>query len=238
MKTFAIGDIHGNLKALKQVLQRSAFDKEVDRLFVLGDVCDGWPDVAECVETLLNIPGMIPIMGNHDEWTRDWLKFGIAPLIWVGQGGEATMNSYKECPGAMVTHLIEYFDKAHYYYVDENNNAYVHGGWASKEGLGNDRSFHYIWDRAMWTALGVSHHYGHSANRTKKYNKVFIGHTALGQTKPEKRCNCWNLDTGAGYAGKLTMMNVETEEYWQSDSNKALYSDQEFLRQFNSIPKW
>jgi len=230
MRTFAVGDIHGNIKALKQVLQRSAFDKEVDRLFVLGDVCDGWPYVAECIETLLNIPNMIPIMGNHDEWTYDWLKFGIEKYEWITQGGQATIDSYRECPNAMVTHRIEYFDRAHYYYIDEANNAYIHGGWASKKGLGHDRLSCYTWDRAMWTALGVSHHYGHSANRTKMYNKVFIGHTALGQEKPEKRCNCWNLDTGSGWFGVLTIMDVDTEEYWQSDHTSVLYPEELKIR--------
>lgn len=226
MKTFAIGDIHGNYKALKQVLERSAFDKEVDRLIVLGDVCDGWGEVVECIETLLEIPNMIAIIGNHDEWTWDYLKFGTINQFWLPQGGQATYDSYAKHPTFKVTHAREYFGNAHYYYVDEFNNAYVHGGWASKEGLGNDRLSTYLWDRNMWNALGVSHHYSHTANRTKMYNKVFIGHTALGQRKPEKRCNCWNLDTGSGWFGVLTLMNVDTEEYWQSDPAPLLYSEE------------
>ncbi len=232
MKTFAIGDIHGNYKALKQVLERSAFDKEADRLFVLGDVCDGWPDVVECVEELLSIPNMVAIMGNHDEWTWDFLKFGAINKEWLPQGGQATMDSYLNNPSFQITHSHEYFARAHYYYIDDNGFAYVHGGWADKAGLGNDRQFVYLWDRHMWTALGVSHHYSHNPNRTKMYKKVFIGHTALGQLKPEKRCNCWNLDTGAGFAGKLTIMNVDTEEYWQSDLTSELYSKELTKRLF------
>lgn len=226
MRTFAIGDIHGNYKALRQVIERSGFDKESDRLFVLGDVCDGWSQVVECIEYLLDIPNMIPIMGNHDEWTWDYLKFGTINKNWESQGGRATIDSYNKYPTFKITHSREYFERAHYYYVDENNNAYVHGGWASRQGLGNDSPFVYLWDRNMWSAIGMAHHYGHSANRTKMYNKVFIGHTALGQKNPEKRCNCWNLDTGAGFSGKLTIMNVETEEHWQSDLCSELYSEE------------
>ena len=113
----------------------------------------------------------------------------------------------------------------------------MHGGWGGKEGLGNDRNDTYLWDRAMWAAIGMSHHYGHSANRTKLYNKVFIGHTALGQQLPEKRCNCWNLDSGAGFVGKLTIMDVDTEEYWQSDSTTDLYSEEEFIACFETVPR-
>ena len=45
MKTFAIGDIHGAYKAMMQCFERSKFDYKKDRLIVMGDVCDGYPDV-------------------------------------------------------------------------------------------------------------------------------------------------------------------------------------------------
>jgi len=33
----------------------------------------------------------------------------------------------------------------------------------------------------------------------------------------------WLLDTGASYSGRLTLMNVETKEYFQSSIIKDLY---------------
>lgn len=41
--------------------------------------------------------------------------------------------------------------------------------------------------------------------------------------QPIHVCNVWNLDTGAGWSGKLTIMNVTTKEYWQSDLTPDLY---------------
>ena len=35
--------------------------------------------------------------------------------------------------------------------------------------------------------------------------------------------NIWNIDTGAGFSGKLTILNVDSKEYWQSDFTKSLY---------------
>jgi serine/threonine protein phosphatase 1 len=35
----------------------------------------------------------------------------------------------------------------------------------------------------------------------------------------------WNIDTGAGWSGKLTIMNVDTKEYWQSDLISELYKN-------------
>ena len=31
------------------------------------------------------------------------------------------------------------------------------------------------------------------------------------------------MDTGAGYEGKLSIMNVDTEDFWQSDKVSDLY---------------
>ena len=36
-------------------------------------------------------------------------------------------------------------------------------------------------------------------------------------TKPLFLCNVIMLDTGAGWFGKMTIMDVNTHEYWQSD---------------------
>ena len=35
--------------------------------------------------------------------------------------------------------------------------------------------------------------------------------------EPVKLGKLWDIDTGAGWAGKLTVMDVDTEKYWQSD---------------------
>jgi hypothetical protein len=33
------------------------------------------------------------------------------------------------------------------------------------------------------------------------------------------------MDTGAGWTGKLTIMDVQTKEYWQSELVQLLYPD-------------
>lgn len=230
MRTFAIGDIHGNYRGLIQVLERSGFDKESDRLVVLGDVCDGWSQVPECIEELLTIKDLVIILGNHDKWTMDWLQFGMDIAVWLMQGGMATYEAYNVNVHLKDKHLHEYFNKAHYYYIDENNYAYVHAGWTAKDGIENNHKIDYLWDRTMWQGLGMAHHLGHTPVKTRQFEKVFIGHTALGSTKPEKRCNCWNLDTGAGWNGRLTIMDVNTEEYWQSDTTDELYPEEKGRR--------
>ena len=55
MKTYAIGDIHGAYKALIQCFKRSKFDYKQDRLIVMGDVCDGYPYVRQCIDEFLRV---------------------------------------------------------------------------------------------------------------------------------------------------------------------------------------
>lgn len=47
---------------------------------------------------------------------------------------------------------------------------------------------------------------------------------------PFKTKNIVNLDTGAGFRGVLTIMNVDTGKYWSSDTVKELYPDYKFVK--------
>ena len=222
-KTYCIGDIHGSYKGLIQALERCNFDKHSDRLICIGDVADGWPEVSECIEELLSIKHLIPILGNHDFWLKNYLEFGYQPEIWLKQGGQASFDNYIKNNILKIKHLEEYFSKCIFYYIDENHNAYVHGGYASIRGLGSDSPDTYMWDRSLWEKAKSAAPGRKFLKMTKMYNNVFIGHTSIGNTTPQKKCNVWNLDTGGGWEGKITIMNVENEEFWQSDKCSSLY---------------
>jgi serine/threonine protein phosphatase 1 len=52
------------------------------------------------------------------------------------------------------------------------------------------------------------------------YNEVYIGHTPtinLGSTLPLTFLEITNIDTGACYGGKLSLLNIDTKELYQSD---------------------
>jgi serine/threonine protein phosphatase 1 len=70
MRTFAIGDIHGGLKALLQVLNQIEITDQ-DSLIFMGDYVDGWSESAQVVDFLIQLSEEINcvfIKGNHDFW--------------------------------------------------------------------------------------------------------------------------------------------------------------------------
>lgn len=224
-KTFCIGDIHGAHKALVQVLERSGFDYENDTLITLGDIADGWPEVDKCVNELLSIKNRVDIMGNHDEWFHRYLRTFIHPDWWQ-QGGKGTFDSYDLGNGGEVTESHrEFFLNQISYHIDSENRLFVHGGIDPMMPIEKQSRIDLCWDRDLWDSVkSVNTPPNAPIVRTiDGFTKIFIGHTSLRGMTPLKFAGVWNLDTGAGWHGKLTIMNVDTEEYWQSDNVKTLY---------------
>lgn len=262
MRTLCVGDIHGGLKALKQVLERSNYNFKEDKLIFLGDYVDGWNEVAQTIQFLIELEEKaiikpIFIRGNHDVWCEKFLLYREAPHLWLQQGGLASENSYVESGYLEDIKHIEFFKHLHNYYIDEENRGFVHGGFTSKRGLGHEPyESNYYWDRNLWQlALSVSKEYNDINPNDFRYvhypfenhKEIYIGHTTTGmwlikphyleykieqQPKqgrivvPMHRCNMWNLDTGGGYEGKLTIMDIDTKEFWQSDYVNTLYPNE------------
>jgi serine/threonine protein phosphatase 1 len=81
-----MGDPHGGLRSIKQVLERANFDFKKDQLIVLGDVADGWPEACEAFEFIITqIKHLIYVRGNHDQWLKEFLEYGKQPDIWTLQ---------------------------------------------------------------------------------------------------------------------------------------------------------
>lgn len=274
-RVLTVGDIHGAAKALEQCLERCGFDYENDTLITLGDICDGWPYVYECVEILLKVKNRIDIIGNHDEWFKVWLATLDHP-DWWSQGGKGTATSYLRNAGKDVNDFREFtsrnnngklvtlyefpldpfdippahqafFRGQHLYYKDDKNRLFVHAGFYDKELTLKQNQRHnpsdFYWNRDLWRkALGAK------SGRMKfaePLSEIFIGHTqttywttkeittdagiiipkGLPITEPMFADIMINIDTGAGSTGKLTIMDVDTHEYWQSDCVNDLYGD-------------
>lgn len=225
MNRYVIGDVHGAYKALLQVLERSGFNYKEDLLISLGDTVDGWSEPHLCVKEYLKMNRFIGIEGNHDNWFIRYLKLGYADRMWLQQGGLATQRAYLFNTKMMDEHYEKFFSKLRPYYIDENNNLFVHAGYDHNVGFEYSVKENYLWDRDLYQTACRLHTKGY---KFPEFNKIFIGHTAtIGITdEPHFVCNVVNVDQGAGWFGKLTLMNIDTLEYFQSDNVQTLYPDE------------
>ena len=238
MKTIVIGDIHGGLKALIQVLERARITKD-DKIIFLGDYVDGWSESVEVISYLIELSktnNCIFIKGNHDDWCLQWLKTNKLNSAWLKYGGRETFLGYSRASKALIKEHILFIESMKGYFIDEENRLFLHAGFTSMHGVEKEEyKSNFYWDRTLWeTAISLDDRIPIDSprypKRLKKYKEIFIGHTPTkhyGEETPMNIANLWNLDTSAAYEGKLTAMDVETKEIWQSDPVFELYDDED-----------
>ena len=217
-KTFVLGDIHGACRALRQCLDRSGFDGRSDHLVFLGDVCDGWPETRESIDLLLGIHNLTWLLGNHDQMALPWMTHGEISESWRTQGGDATMLSYRQ--GVPREH-IDFLHRASLFKVADDR-CFVHAGIDPDRPLAFQDERTFLWDRNLARRALEAYHTRASGKLTT-YKEIYLGHTPIPFGKPVEAGGVWLLDTGAGWSGVLSMMDINTKEVYQSDPVPTLY---------------
>jgi serine/threonine protein phosphatase 1 len=237
-RTFAIGDIHGGLKALLQVLNQLEI-QEQDQLIFMGDYVDGWSESAQVVQFLIELSkqfNCIFIKGNHDVWCQNWLKNSKdVNTSWFMHGGKETMESYHSFSQEEKKQHFNFFENMPMYYLDNQNRLFLHAGFTSMHGVEKETYTHkFCTDRTLWElALAMDRNIEKEDSfypkRFKHYKEIFIGHTPTtnyGKLEPMHAINVWNIDTGAAFKGKVTGINVDTKAFYQSDNLPSLYPNE------------
>ena len=233
-RTLVIGDIHGGLKAVHQVFEKANVT-HADKLIFLGDYVDGWSESSGVIDYMIELSTTnkcVFIKGNHDLWSEDWLRTRDADKTWVFHGGQATIDSYANVSVATKMQHLNFLEQMPFYYIDELNRLFIHAGFTSMHGP--QKEFHnsnFSWDRTLWeTALVMDKRIKKDSllfpKRLKLFHEIYIGHTPTlyyNVDTPMQGCNVWNLDTGAAFYGKLSIMDINTKEFWQSDVVQTLY---------------
>ena len=236
-RTLVIGDIHGGLRALHQIMERANVTQN-DTLLFLGDYVDGWsqsPDVIDYLIKLNEHQTCIFIRGNHDELLLDWLQNkneNIDETMWFKHGGEATVIAYSKVSESTINKHIAFLKSLENYYLDDQNRLFIHAGFTNMNGI-NYEYFPklFYWDRTLWeTALALDQTLEldnvYYPRRFTLYKEIYIGHTPvtkIGETTPIQKACVWNVDTGAAFKGPLTIMDVDTKQFWQSEPLPNLY---------------
>jgi serine/threonine protein phosphatase 1 len=197
-RIWTVGDIHGRLDKLLALLDQMEIDPAEDELVFLGDYIDRGPESKEVVDHLIGLAksGLkcTFLKGNHEEMFLDYRLTGQNPLIFLYNGGTATLNSYGQADAAAGQVELPAEHEAFYQelllYYQKDGYLFVHAGlrpWIREE---------FYWSDFDWPY------------------KIVFGHTPF--REPFRRGGLFGIDTGAVYGGVLTCLVLPEEKFLQA----------------------
>lgn len=245
-RTFAIGDIHGDIGHLRLLLNKLPQLDSLDTLVFVGDYVDRGPDSAGVVALVRTIERdlgcrVVCLRGNHeDAWLRvidyTWPEF----VMPAGNGCLATMRSFTGGPlpredevaqhpevdvlyaGAFFPpDVVAWMRTLPYWYEDEHA-IYVHAGLVEQNG---------VWPHPRDTEPAVALLWTRTEAFFRSYRgkRVVIGHThtellpqELSMFTPDDPSDLWAgesviaLDTGCGKGGFLTAIELPALTVYES----------------------
>ncbi|KAA0586925.1 serine/threonine protein phosphatase (plasmid) [Azospirillum oryzae] len=222
MRVYAVGDIHGRLDLLDQMLGQIVRDAEqapnlLKYLVFLGDYVDRGPDSRLVIERLAcGLPpafGAVFLRGNHEDTMLGFLSdLRVAPG-WLTYGGDTTLESYgipAPDPDAPMEHLqqaqmmLNSLLPAHHRafltglrcHLTIGDYHFVHAGVRPGVPLDRQEDQDRLWIREAFLVSRADH------------GKVVVhGHTIA--PEPELLSNRIGIDTGAYATNRLTALVLE-----------------------------
>ncbi|CDY79459.1 Serine/threonine protein phosphatase [Caballeronia glathei] len=85
-RDFAVGDIHGHFTALQNRLAQIGFNRDVDRLFSVGDLVDRGPESDNALEWI-DLPWFHAVRGNHEDMAIRWPSGNMDSAHYAANGG-------------------------------------------------------------------------------------------------------------------------------------------------------
>jgi serine/threonine protein phosphatase 1 len=212
-RTFAIGDIHGCLDKLEDLI--SLIDpKPEDQLVFLGDYIDRGEEGKEVIDFLIELADEIPcifLRGNHEDMFLTFLEFGSNRTVYFANGGMKTIESYIRPEAFISAELVaralpdphrRFFSMLKWYYEDDKY-LFVHAGIKPSVALEDQNRHDLVWirDQFIFSPTGIG-------------KKVIFGHTPF--ARPLIKADKIGIDTGAVYGGNLTAIQIPGERLIQS----------------------
>lgn len=201
MLTFAIGDIHGCLHLLVDLLEqveRVAAGNPY-RIVCLGDLVDRGPDSAGVIRLLREMQARDPellvcLKGNHEDlMLRAAAGRPTATATWLANGGSDTLESFGARDASEMPADILAWIEACPTFREEERRYFVHAGLNPAYDRASQRDADRLWIRDAF--LESEHDFG-------RY--VVHGHTPVRSGRPDVRRTRLNIDTAAAYGGFLT----------------------------------
>ena len=207
---YAIGDIHGCLNHLINLLNLVNPDLEQHQLVFVGDYVDRGPNSKGVVDYIIDLKkkynpeNIICLMGNHERMFLDFLQ-GREEMFFLLNGGTATAVSYwgdqwerreRRLPDG---HEL-FFETLKLYYETEDF-IFVHGGLRPGLPLAAQKEEDLLWIRNEFIISEFD--FG---------RRVIFGHTPV--RAPLLLPNKIGIDTGAVYGNKLTCVLLPEEKFF------------------------
>lgn len=232
-RVYAVGDVHGRLDLLDQLLARIEADRErrvraKTVIVFLGDLIDRGPASAEVIERLRTYApkGARPVFlsGNHEEvllrllrgesrHLRDWLRFGGAEC--ARSYGIDPLSLKRLDPKRAVRILRDKIPGSHRAFLESfvdtfrlGSYLFVHAGIRPGVQLAEQSQTDLRWIREPFLDDDSDHGF-----------VVVHGHTIAEEI--QVRDNRIGLDTGAYHSGVLTALGLEQGERWFLQTDPA-----------------
>jgi serine/threonine protein phosphatase 1 len=215
-RTIAIGDIHGCSLALTAILAAIDIQPE-DTIITLGDYVDRGIDSKGVLDQLIELEGrchLISLMGNHEEMMLG-ARGGRSDLeFWLACGGEAALDSYRATiPEQQTMNLELLVPRQHFAFLERlrlyhetDSHFFVHANYAPNQPLNQQSSHTLLW--LPLDDLPEPHYSGKIA---------IVGHTPQEDGKILDAGYLKCIDTGCGFGGWLTALDLNSGTVWQVD---------------------
>ncbi len=207
---YAIGDVHGCLDHLKNLLDVVQPDLECHRLILLGDYIDRGPDSARVIDYIIDLKkiynpeNIICLMGNHERMFQDFLQ-GQEEMFFLFNGGAATAVSYWGEQWERLERRLpwghEEFLRSLVMSYETDDYIFVHAGLRPGLPLALQQEEDLLWIRQEFIVSPQD--FG---------RKVIFGHTPV--RSPLIMANKIGIDTGAVYGNKLTCVVLPEERFF------------------------
>lgn len=131
MSVYCISDIHGRFNEFLNLLKKIEFNKEKDKLYVLGDLVDWGQKSIEVIEYCMeNKDCTDVVIGNHDYMMMEFFKENIRYFEtgeynlsnWFMNGGYETLAQLNEIGKEKTNLILEWLNSLDYYITDVEVN--------------------------------------------------------------------------------------------------------------------
>lgn len=238
MATYVVSDIHGQYDMFISMLEKICFSDD-DLLYVLGDVVDRGPYPCRVLLKMMEMPNVIPIIGNHEMMALPCLRIlcqditeesiksldenTVADLqAWIMNGAESTIRDFRRLDKDSREAVLDYLGEFSCYEevtVGGRTFLLIHGGL--KDFYPGKDFFEYTVDDIVW-----SRHDYETRCFPDKY--VITGHTPTQYIDDNEnpgyifRKN-GNIDIDCGCnksGGRLAAICLDTDEEFYVERNE------------------